>query len=113
MAMGWKGNITGLIESVNGHERKMSVSLTICGVDVPVARNLFHEEQRLRRRVSELNSTECLSNSQRGQTKIVLAIRKRVALHFIIEGGSNRATLLVVIVEELELLRGLVSALLS
>jgi hypothetical protein len=89
------------------------MSLTICSVDVSVGADLFHEEQRLIGRVSELNSTEGLSNSQRGQTEIVLAIRKRVALHFVIEGRSNRATLLVVIVEELELLRDLVSALLS
>jgi hypothetical protein len=43
MAMGWKGKITGLIESVDRHERKMSVSLTICSVNVSVAANLFHK----------------------------------------------------------------------
>jgi len=79
------------------------VNLTICGVDISVAADLFHEQQRLRRRISKLNGTERLSNSQRGQTEIVLAILERVALHFVIESRSDRATLLVVIIEELQL----------
>ena len=92
------------IKSVNRFKMKIIQSLTICGVNVSVAADLFHEEQRLRRRVGELDSTKRLSNSQRGQTKIILAILKRVALHLIIESQSNGAALIVVVVEELELL---------